>query len=354
VDLRDLGWDAYFEQHFEEHAARGLTSARVTLEHQHIYTVQTTAGELLATVAGGLRHRAAGRHEFPVVGDWVAIAPIVRGRRAVIQAILPRRSKFSRKVAGRETTEQVVAANIDTVFLMMGLDGDYNLRRIERYLITARDGGASPVVVLNKADLCDAVDLRVREVESVAQPAPVHAVSTKKDGLIDVLNTYLVPGRTIALLGSSGVGKSTLVNRLVGHQMQAVQDVRVSDQRGRHTTTRRELIVVTGGALLIDTPGLRELQLWDGAGGMDATFDDIEVLGAGCRFRDCRHDAEPGCAVKAAADAGRLDGSRLESYRQLRRERAFLLGQQDERAAQERKRQSRAISKIIRDFKPRE
>ena len=354
VDLRALGWDAFFERHFEEHGRRGLTAARVTLEHQHIYTVQTADAESLATVAGGLRHRAAGRHEFPAVGDWVAITAPAQGRRGVIQTILPRRSKFSRKVAGRETTEQVVAANIDTVFLMMGLDGDYNLRRIERYLITARDGGASPVVVLNKADLCDAVDLRVREVESVAQPAPVHAVSTKKDGLLDVLDTYLVSGRTIALLGSSGVGKSTLVNRLVGHQMQAVQDVRVSDQRGRHTTTRRELIVVTGGALLIDTPGLRELQLWDGAGGMDQTFDDIDLLGAGCRFRDCRHDAEPGCAVKAAADAGRLDGSRLESYRQLRRERAVLLGQQDVRAAQERKRQSRAIAKLLRDHKPRE
>jgi len=354
VDLRALGWDAFFEQYFEEHGRRGLTAARVTLEHQHIYTVHTADGESLATVAGGLRHRAEGRHEFPAVGDWVAITPPAQGRRGVIQTILPRRSKFSRKVTGRETTEQVVAANIDTVFLMMGLDGDYNLRRIERYLITARDGGASPVVVLNKADVCDDVGLRVREVQSVAQTAPVHAVSTRQDGIIGVLDVYLIPGRTIALLGSSGVGKSTLVNRLVGHQMQKTRAVRISDHKGRHTTTQRQLIIVTGGALLIDTPGLRELQLWDGAGGMDATFDDIEVFGAGCRFRDCRHDAEPGCAVKAAVESGQLDTSRLESYRQLHKERAFLASQQDERAAQERKRQSRALSKIIRDVKPRE
>jgi ribosome biogenesis GTPase len=354
VDLRALGWDALFERHFEEHRQRGLTAARVTLEHQHIYTVHTTIGESLATVAGGLRHRAEGRHEFPAVGDWVAITPITPGRRGVIQTILPRRSKFSRKVAGRETTEQVVAANIDTVFLMMGLDGDYNLRRIERYLITARDGGASPVVVLNKADVCDDVPARMKEVQSVAQAAPVHAVSTKQDGVLDVLDPYLAPGRTIALLGSSGVGKSTLVNRLVGHQMQKTRAVRISDHKGRHTTTQRQLIIVAGGALLIDTPGLRELQLWDGAGGMDATFDDVEVLGAGCRFRDCQHDAEPGCAVKAAAEAGQLDGSRLDSYRELHKERAFLASQQDVRAAQERKRASRTISKAIREIKSRE
>jgi len=354
VDLTAFGWDTHFEQLFEEHGRRGLTAARVTLEHQHIYTVQTADAESLATVAGGLRHRAAGRHEFPVVGDWVAITSPGSGRRGVIQVILPRRSKFSRKVAGRETTEQVVAANIDTVFLMMGLDGDYNLRRIERYLITARDGGASPVVVLNKADLCADVEARVREVQEVAQAAPVHAVSTKAEGFLGALDPYLKPGRTVALLGSSGVGKSTLVNRLVGHQLQPTREVRANDDRGRHTTTRRELIVVTGGALLIDTPGLRELQLWDGAGGLGQTFDDIERLGVGCRFRDCRHDAEPGCAVKEAAVSGQLDGSRLESYRQLHRERAFLTAQQDERAGQERKRQARTISKLIRDFKPRE
>ena len=350
MDLDALGWDAGFAAAFLDYGAAGFVPARVTLEHQHIYTVHTGHADLLATVAGSLRHKAAARHEYPAVGDWVALRAHEAGRRAVVHAVLPRRSKFSRKVAGDETDEQIVAANIDTVFLMMALDADYSLRRMERYLATAHEGGASPVVVLNKADLCADLRARVAETEAAAGGAPVVAISTKIDEQLDALARFIAPGRTIALLGSSGVGKSTLVNRLVGHNLQRTRAVRESDQKGRHTTTHRQLIVLPAGGLLIDTPGLRELQLWDTGEGLGAAFDDIEALAPGCRFRDCRHDNEPGCAVKAAVAEGRLETRRLDSYRDLRREQDSLAQRQDERALAEKKRQGKILARAVKGF----
>jgi ribosome biogenesis GTPase len=350
VDLHALGWDDGFAAAFEPFVREGLVPARVTLEHQHIYTVHTGDADLLATVAGGLRHKIAARREFPAVGDWVVLRALVAGRRAVIHAVLPRRSKFSRKVAGDETDEQIIAANIDTVFLMIGLDADYSLRRMERYLATIHEGGASPVVILNKADVCEDVAARLAEVEAAAGGAPVVAVSTRLDAQLAAVEQFVVPGRTIALLGSSGVGKSTLVNRLVGHNMQRTRAVRESDQKGRHTTTHRQLIMLPGGGLLIDTPGLRELQLWDTGEGLGAAFDDVEALAPGCRFRDCRHDGEPGCAVKAAVAGGLLDERRLQSYLDLRREQDSLAERQDERAGLERKRQGKILGRAQKAF----
>jgi len=274
--------------------------------------------------------------------------------RATIQAILPRRTRFSRKVAGGNTQEQVVAANIDTVFLAQGLDGDFNLRRLERYLLLAWDSGARPVIILNKADLCEDVEARVREVEGVAAGTPVHVMSAKLGEGLDEVQPYLAPGETVALLGSSGVGKSTLINRLLGVERLRTAEVRASDSRGRHTTTWRELILLPNGALVIDTPGLRELQLWDGGASARSVFPDIEALAADCHFRDCEHEQEPRCAVRLAAQEGHLAPERLESYRKLRREANYLASRQDQAAQLETKRKWRAIHRAARKHKQRE
>ena len=263
--LARLGWNDRLDHAFAAHAAHGLVPARVALEHTHIYRVITETGESLARVSGRLRHRAATRADFPAVGDWVALEPAPACRRRRIVAVLPRHSRFSRRAAGDPTEEQVVAANVDTVFLVTGLDGDFNLRRIERYLMVASESGASPVIVLNKADVPSDAAAMAEIVRALAGAVPVHVVSCHVPGDVDVLRQYLGAGQTAALLGSSGVGKSTIVNRLVGHELLPTREVRESDSRGRHTSTARQLIVLEDAGVLIDTPGMRELQLWDAA-----------------------------------------------------------------------------------------
>jgi ribosome biogenesis GTPase len=347
-DLETLGWSPHFDGHFSAYREQGLEPARVALEHQHIYRVYSGRDEPLAHVSGRLRHRAAARCEYPAVGDWVAIERGAVGHRATIHGVLPRLSRFSRKAAGDVTEEQVVAANLDTVFLVSGLDRDFNLRRIERYVVTAREGGTSPVIVLNKSDLCDHPAHAVAEVSRVAAGVPIHAVSSRARAGLDALEPYLSRGHTVALLGSSGVGKSTLINALLGVDRQRTHEVRLKDGRGRHTTATRELIVLPQGGLLIDTPGMRELQLWEGDAAVGDTFDDIEAIAPGCHFRDCRHDSEPRCAVKAAVDRGDLPADRLSSYQRLRREIEHVERKVDQRAATEEKRRWKVIHKSLR------
>jgi ribosome biogenesis GTPase / thiamine phosphate phosphatase len=347
VDLTQLGWNARLDAAFAPHAAERLVPGRIVLEHTHIYRVMTAEGEMLARVSGRLRHRAFARVDFPAVGDWVAVAPATQGGDPRILAVLPRRSRFSRRAAGDVTEEQVVAANIDTVFLVAGLDGDFNPRRIERYLLVAFESGASPVIVLNKADVAENAEEMTAAVRAIAGGAPVHSVSCRVPASLDVLRGYLGHGETGALLGSSGVGKSTIVNRLVGHDLLRTHDVRESDSRGRHTSTARQLVPLPGGGVLIDTPGMRELQLWDAGDAMSGAFDDIDALAAACRFRDCRHLQEPGCAVRAAVDAGALSSGRFESYHKLQAEQTHQASQLDQRAQIDEKRRAKAGAKAL-------
>jgi len=354
VNLQDAGWRPALEEAFTEHREKGLQPARVALELNHIYRLWTEEGEVLAEAAGRLRHEAAGQHELPAVGDWVAYRPddstsLSARPRVRIEAILPRRSAFVRKVAGSETKQQVVAANIDTVFLVSGLDRDFNPRRVERYLLLAAQSGAHPVVVLNKADLPDAhLDEAMDAVAAVAGGAPIHAISARTHMGLDSLKPYLRAGETVALLGSSGVGKSSIVNALAGEELLETRSVRERDSRGRHTSRHRQMVRLPGGALLVDTPGMRELQLWDVGEALEETFEDIDALAAGCRFRDCRHDSEPDCAVKAAVSAGTLPASRYESFRKLEAERAAFEARHDERALIEQKRRGRIGAKALR------
>ena len=348
LTLDDLGWTARFAAGFEALAAPGLEPARVSLEHTHIYRVLTPGGERLARVAGRLRHAATGRADFPAVGDWVALETPASGGDARIRAVLPRVSQFSRRAAGNPTEEQIVAANIDVVFLVSGLDGDFNLRRIERYLVTAWESGATPVILLNKADLVEDAEAFADEVASLAQGVPVHAISATRPASIDRVRGYLGRGRTAALLGSSGVGKSSIANALLGEARLRTHDVRESDSRGRHTTTGRQLVLIPGGGILIDTPGMRELQLWETGEAAAGAFADIDALAEECRFRDCRHATEPGCAVLAAVAAGMLPDARLESFRKLQGEQAHQTRQQDERGRIETRRIGKIGAKALR------
>ncbi|HLP01628.1 MAG TPA: ribosome small subunit-dependent GTPase A [Opitutaceae bacterium] len=324
MSLADLGWNDTFAAAFTPLAAPGVVPARVTADFGRGWGVTTADGEILAEPAGKLRHRSTKRAELPVAGDWVAVEPRADEPRARLLAVLPRRTVLSRQAAGhRRAEEQILAANLDTVFIVAGLDQPVNHRRIERFLTAVRSGGIAPVVVLNKADLHDDPAAERAAVERIAGGAPVVTASAQKRGGAKALKPWLVRRQTVAFLGTSGVGKSSLVNRLLGDEVQAVQEVREADAKGRHCTTSRELLVGPGGVLLLDTPGMREFQFWDLDTPLEELFPEIAAAAAECRFRDCRHGTEPGCAVQAGLAAGRLETGRVTSYLKLKAERAL-------------------------------
>jgi len=319
-NLKQLGWETFYNEDIDTFIEDVNTVARVFAEHKHIYKLYTEFGEVLGEISGNLRHEATSQEDFPSVGDWVVISLRIQESRATIHKVLPRKSKFSRKVAGVNTKEQIVASNIDTIFLVNALNKDFNVRRLERYLIMALESGADPVILLSKADLCVDLEEKLRETESVAMGVPIHIISASCAIGLDALNQYLEPGKTIALLGSSGVGKSTLLNYLAGKVVQETKEVRAYDDRGRHTSTSREMFILDSGAIMIDTPGMRELQLWGGSEAIGEAFEDIEGLATQCRFSDCKHKQEPGCAIKQAIEDGLIDEIRFKSYLTLQKE----------------------------------
>ncbi len=353
------GWDADWDAAFAPFAVGGRRAARVVAVHKETAITRTARGEdRPAIVTGRFRHEALASSDYPAVGDWVALEPDQSGAGsdgpAVIAAILPRRSAFRRQTAdasrrgpGNLAGEQVIAANVDVAFIVAGLDNDFNLRRLERYLAVSRSSDVTPVIVLNKADIARDLEDRLVDVESIAPGIPIVILSALTGDHVADLGPHLRPGATAVVLGSSGVGKSTLVNALLGELRQATGAVRDHDSRGRHTTTHRELFALPGGALLIDTPGIRSLEVAGAEEGVDAAFDDIIELALACRFSDCKHETEPGCAVRAAVDDGSISADRLASHNKLERELAHAERKVDPRAQAEERKRWKVIHKAV-------
>jgi ribosome biogenesis GTPase / thiamine phosphate phosphatase len=352
LNLTRYGWNDHLAVAFREHEAAGRVPVRISLQVKSLYLALTEIGEIPATPTGRLRYDATTPQDFPVVGDWAAATILEESApKAQIHTVFARRSLFCRKEAGKRVVAQPVAANVDIALIAVALDDDYSPNRIERFLALSRECGASPVVLLTKCDASADSASRTNEVKMRAPGVPVIAISSVDGTGMDTLREYLQPGMTCALLGSSGVGKSTLINHLLGADVLKTREVRLTDSKGRHTTTNRQLIALPSGALVIDTPGMRELQLWDAQDGITDTFPDIAELSSECRFSDCRHADEPGCAVLAAVANGRVDPAQLENYRKMTKELNNLSLRQEEGAARLERAKYKDIAKYAKQLK---
>lgn len=349
--LEDWGWDKRWAEAFGGDAAKGLFPARLIEEQRGLFQIMSEQGVKSARTTGSMRHNAADRAGLPAVGDWVSAEALPNEKVVLIRRILPRRTKLSRKAAGETMEEQVIAANLDTVLVMTALNADFNVRRLERFLTVSLESGATPVLVLNKLDTCDAPGPFLEQAKIAAGSAPVVAISAKTAAGLDALNAWIKPGLTIGLIGSSGVGKSTLVNRLAGNEDIKTAETRSKDERGRHTTTHRQLFILPGGGILLDTPGMREMQFWDSEQGLAKTFDEIEALAPNCKFKDCAHDSEPGCAVKAAVAAGTMAADRLESWSKLKKEAAAEAKRREPGLIAAAKKESDSAARKLRKLK---
>lgn len=351
MKLSDLGWNSFFDSHFAQYASEGYSAMRVIYENRGKYIALNDFGKFNCEVSGKFQFEAVNKSSFPAVGDWVVASVVANEKKAIINAVLPRKSFFSRKVVGEKTEEQVIASNIDTIFIVIGLDLNFNLRRIERYLSIAWNSGSVPVLLLNKTDTCEDTEFKKKEVEEIAFGIEVHNISAHTGFGLDNLNKYLNNGKTGAFIGSSGVGKSSIINAILGDEMLKTSEVSGLGNRGKHTTTSRELIILSNGGIVIDTPGMRELQIWGNDDGLQNVFSDIEQIARSCKFIDCQHDKEPACAVKEALRNGELEQKRFESYLKLKKEYAYLADRQSNTASVVERKRWKEISKYAKTLK---